>query len=234
VTPTLNVDLGPGTDSPAELFIDPGGTPNAASESLNNTRNVPRFGLPAAFGEELRRCRDCRAFEMISLAFATPLLLRFLSPAELLSVRSRRGLPLLAFSPLFCDSLPVSELAAKGSLLREDSESFSDVEDEPNILFSRPPWLEKLRRLASLTAGRVGGKGRYQRGCSKHAGTTLALLVKWEWEPAPRSRYRCGSSSDPRWRWLKNATEVSRACDVYGEPNVALLVNARAEARKLR
>jgi len=156
VTPTLNVDLGPGTDSPAELFIEPCGTSNAGSEVLN-TRNVPRFGLPAAFGEELRRCRDCRAFEMMSLAFATPLLLRFLSPAKLFSVRSARGLPLLAFSPLFCDSLPLSELAAEGSLSREDSESLSDVEDEPNILFSRPPWLEKLRRLASLTAAGVGG-----------------------------------------------------------------------------
>jgi hypothetical protein len=108
---------------------------------------------PAEFGLGLK-CREFFALASRELAFPpTPLLLRFFSPVPL-SVDVRPwGLPLpLRFSPLPGSSLDFTEVsmgdAASGRGSDEPPESgppsFGGDPELPNILFSRPPWEEKL------------------------------------------------------------------------------------------
>ena len=102
VTPTLNVDLGVGVETPAELFNGPCGTANAGSCRPSFDIEDPPFPSPEfdEVGDDPERC--CFALENMSLALATPLLLRFLSASGLTSSRDFRGLPLtlLLFSGL--------------------------------------------------------------------------------------------------------------------------------------
>ena len=99
-------------------------------------------------GEDPWRCNDCRALESMSFAFDTPLVLRFrTSVPGLASLLLRLGDadPLPArFSPPVVESTALASVAVGASIAVELS-SFPG--DEPNILFSRPPELEKLRRL---------------------------------------------------------------------------------------
>ena len=115
------------------------------------------LGLVAVVGEEPLRCSDCFALENISLARDdTPLLRRFFSvvgvePASL-GLRSLEEDPLPAVPDTPGAPLSVVGAAAGfGASLAvgpSTAASSSSLPGEvPNILFSRPPWLEKLRRL---------------------------------------------------------------------------------------
>jgi hypothetical protein len=118
---------------------------------------------PAEFGFGLK-CNELFALASRLLAFEpTPLLLRFFSTVPPLSPEARpTGLPLpLRFSPLAFSSAVFDVLG--GSLVfgddsvglasgATDSElSFGGDPELPNILFSRPPWEEKLLRLLPAT-----------------------------------------------------------------------------------
>src|ERR1700760_2844075 len=77
VTPTRNVDLGPGIDSPAELLCGPCGTPRAGSCLLSFCIGVcGDFSIGEA---EWFGLKACLALEKISFALATLLPLRFFS-----------------------------------------------------------------------------------------------------------------------------------------------------------
>lgn len=173
-TPTRNVDLRPGTDSPAELFWWPWGTARAAS-------CLPSLWMGELMSELLRLLGEkpkellAEARKLLALLL-TLLLLRFLSVEPPLSCLVG-GLPLVwRFSPLAAWSLVLMAATAMGWAtavgeggLRSEAASWSFLEsselelEPPNILFSRlPPCEEKLRRLepASFVEGsKIRGKG---------------------------------------------------------------------------
>ena len=115
---------------------------------------------PEEFGLGLK-CREFFAFASNELAFApTPLLLRFFSPVFPLSlVALPGGLPFpLRFSPLPVSSAGFGAAGASvvvGSTAScaagSGPPSFGGDPELPNILFSRPPWEEKLLRLLPAT-----------------------------------------------------------------------------------
>ncbi len=116
---------------------------------------------PAEFGEGLK-CNEFFAFASNELAFApTPLLLRFFSPVAPLSpVGLPGGLPFpLRFSPLPVSSAGFDAVGASvevdsagpSSAMDSGPPSFGGDPELPNILFSRPPWEEKLLRLLPAT-----------------------------------------------------------------------------------
>lgn len=157
VTPTRNVEYGPGVDSPAELFSDPAGTFNAGSFLASFCIGVcaSLSVLGAAEGDEVR-CNDCLALDSISLALRTPLLLLFLSPDWLVSSTFffvPWPAPVFAFlSPSFEDSLVrrglgCFEVSVDPGDIAEESSLLLEAAELPNILFRSPPWPEKLLRL---------------------------------------------------------------------------------------
>lgn len=116
---------------------------------------------PAELGFGLK-CNEFFALARRELAFEpTPLLLRFFSTVTPLSVARPGGLPLpLRFSPE--PSSPVFDVSGGSVAVGDDDNagvssvpdsefSFGGDPELPNILFSRPPWEEKLLRLFPAT-----------------------------------------------------------------------------------
>jgi hypothetical protein len=122
---------------------------------------------PADCGLGLK-CNEFFALAMKELALPpTPLLLRFFSPPLSDAVRPGGLLFPLRFSPGSSEDLLVmGELAALdvvgdcgcvSETLADVSASFPEL---PNILFSRPPWEEKLLLLLPATLLAVKGVSR--------------------------------------------------------------------------
>ena len=106
-------------------------------------------GAGAAFGLGLK-CSDCFALENMSLARDTPLLRRFFSVFGFeasLALRSNPlpGAPPMAVSVVVAAGAGPRESPVAGPSLTASSSSFPG--DDPNMRFSKPPLLEKLRRL---------------------------------------------------------------------------------------
>lgn len=155
-TVTREVDLGLGTDSPAELLNEPCGTLNAGSARPNFCMEVCGFSPKERFSGELPKlCNDCFALLNRSLARPTPLLLRFFSAAggsSGLRVGLRKSFcteSLLSFVALVfrlgVASLPpcVDCLAL---LVVSLLVSLPFPFELPNILLSNPPCPEMLLR----------------------------------------------------------------------------------------
>jgi hypothetical protein len=106
-------------------------------------------------GEDPWRFRDCFALENMSRARNTPLLRRFFSPlgvASSFAFRFEGLLPPARLSPPLLDSAAGVDVEIFGGSATDVdstalSSSFPGVDEEPNILFNRPPELEKLLRL---------------------------------------------------------------------------------------
>lgn len=163
MTPTRNDERGVGNDSPAELFNEPLGTLNAGSIFPNFCRGVcdPLLLLLLLDdSRELERCNEFLALVKNDAALLTVLLLRLLSPPGLWS-----SFDFLPNGPLESEVLfsrtaaasSVSMVRAVGPMPewgRVSAFSLVGLEEPPNILFSNPPWLERLLRLfpASLIA----------------------------------------------------------------------------------
>jgi len=117
---------------------------------------------PDEFGLGLK-CNELFALASNELAFPpTPLLLRFFSPFPPLSPVGRPGgLPFpLRFSPLPLSSagfdavgasFEVESTASLSCATGSGPPSFGGDPELPNILFSRPPWEEKLLLLLPAT-----------------------------------------------------------------------------------
>jgi hypothetical protein len=154
---------------------------------------------PDEFGLWLK-CREFFAFASSELAFApTPLLLRFFSPEFPLSlVALPGGLPFpLRFSPLppssaGFDAVGVSvEFESTASCATGSGPpSFGGDPELPNILFSKPPWEEKLLLLLPATLldspcvsreetrrGREGGLEKGLKNCWCQGWTALCEVV---------------------------------------------------------
>lgn len=178
VTPTRNVDRGPGADSPAELLSEPWGTLRAASDLPSFCMGVWADDFSDVVveedvdvGDEPPMCNDCLALENMSRARDTPLLRRFRSggAAASLPLRSPGAEPLLAVLEPAAAALSVVGAAAglgaslpAGVSMAEPSSSFAF----PNIFESKPPWA--LRRLLPASLG--GSRWRVctgwrRRGC---------------------------------------------------------------------
>jgi hypothetical protein len=169
VTPTRNVDRGPGADSPAELLSEPWGTLSAASVLPSFCMGVCIVSF-AAFsdaaelevGDEPLKCSEFFALENISLARLTPELLRFFSVvgvefASLLPFRSVEAAPL----PEGITDAPSAGIEDVGGAVVVAGFELSPVVGpstavtssslpEPNMRFNKPPppgWEEKLLRL---------------------------------------------------------------------------------------
>jgi hypothetical protein len=168
VTPTRNVDRGPGADSPAELLREPWGTLSAASVLPNFWIGVCIVSLAAfsdatelELGDELK-CSEFFALENISLARLTPELLRFFS---VVGVEFASPLP---FRSVEADPLPegITDAPSVGiedvggavvvagfelsPVVGPSAAVTSSSLPEPNMRFSKPPppgWEEKLLRL---------------------------------------------------------------------------------------
>jgi hypothetical protein len=142
-------------DSPAELFRDPWGTLRAGSAfpsfCIGDWVGFSEFAVPDV-GDEPCRWNVCFALDNISRARDTPLLLLFgaLLGVGSLFLRSAVGDALMRFSlPAFASSVeePLRASDGDGTEASTAVVSSSFPGDVPNILFNRPPWLEKLLRL---------------------------------------------------------------------------------------
>lgn len=186
VTPTRNVESGPGCDSPAELFWGPCWTPNAGSTFDNFcigvwTADFSEVAVPDV-GEPPWRCRVCFALENMSLAAReTPLVLLCLDAPASLFLRSE-GVDVLPdrFSRPGVSS--VDELAffcapvGTGASMAVASSSFPG--ELPNILFNRPPWVEKLRRLLPARLKRSTFEGRAKRTVADETGQLEGCKIR--------------------------------------------------------
>jgi len=114
---------------------------------------------PAEFGLWLK-CNELFALASSELAFPpTPLDLRFFSPVAPLSAVDRpRGLPFpVRFSPLPLSSPGLKDIdlsfepSTAAGATGSGPPSLGGDPELPNILFSRPPWEEKLLRLFPAT-----------------------------------------------------------------------------------
>ena len=124
------------------------------------------LGLLLEVGEEPVKWSDCFALENMSRARETPLLRRFFSlDGGFVSLLLRSEVDVLeALLPArFLSSVPVS---LAGETLSDSVAGLESIAESssllalPNILFKRPPCVEKLLRL--LPAGLMGSRARSQ------------------------------------------------------------------------